>query len=552
MKKSLSRFISILLVLSVAVTLSFTAAAETKVLEGTAEGFGGKVTVEVKVEDDEIISVEAYGDKETEGIGTPALEEIPQKIIEANSTDVDLISGATYTSEAVVYAVNNALNPEEYPAPDFEEVEAETQSLEASELYQGFGLVNNGRIGPGKDNTGTQVYSFNEVYANVLFDEDGKIVFIHIDELEVATPNYDGKAMPHLSGFPPQGGYNFDEDHDQEIEGKTPATDEYFLSEIDGWKTKRERGENYVMSALGTWADQMDTYEELFVGMTVDEVEEWFANYTDQNGRPIKADSEAYSELNDDEQEMLADVTSGATMSLSDGHGYFIKAIKKAYENRFAVEKAEEAVSFGFGLDHNGRIGPGKDNTGTQVYSFNNVFVNTLFNEKGEIVSIFIDELEVATPNYDGKAMPHLSGFPPQGGYNFDEDHDQEIDGKTPATDEYFLSEIDGWKTKRERGENYVMSALGTWADQMDTYEELFVGMTVDEVEEWFANYTDQNGRPIKADSEAYSELNDDEQEMLADVTSGATMSLSDAHGYFIEAIRASYENRIDLNLNIK
>jgi len=63
MKKSLSRFISILLVLSVAVTLSFTAAAETKVLEGTAEGFGGKVTVEVKVEDDEIISVEAYGDK---------------------------------------------------------------------------------------------------------------------------------------------------------------------------------------------------------------------------------------------------------------------------------------------------------------------------------------------------------------------------------------------------------------------------------------------------------------------------------------------------------
>ncbi|KXS49852.1 MAG: FMN-binding domain-containing protein, partial [Halanaerobium sp.] len=66
------------------------------------------------------------------------------------------------------------------------------------------------------------------------------------------------------------------------------------------------------------------------------------------------------------------------------------------------------------------------------------------------------------------------------------------------------------------------------------------------------ANYTDQNGRPIKADSEAYSELNDDEQEMLADVTSGATMSLSDAHGYFIEAIRASYENRIDLNLNIK
>ncbi|WP_166668714.1 hypothetical protein, partial [Halanaerobium saccharolyticum] len=293
-------------------------------------------------------------------------------------------------------------------------------------------------------------------------------------------------------------------------------------------------------------------YEELFVGMTVEEVEEWFNNYTDERGRPIKPDTENFEELNSDEQEMLVDVTSGATMSLSDAHGYFIEAIKEAYDNRFAVNKADEVESFGFGLTHNGRIGPGKDDTGTQVYSFNNVFVNTLFNDEGEIVSIFVDELEVATPNYDGEAMPHLSGFPGQGGYNIDEDHDQEVEGKTPDTNEYFLSEIEKWKTKKERGEDYVMSSLGTWADQMDTYEELFVGMTVEEVEEWFNNYTDERGRPIKPDTENFEELNSDEQEMLVDVTSGATMSLSDAHGYFIEAIKESYENRINLNLEIE
>ena len=39
---------------------------------------------------------------------------------------------------------------------------------------------------------------------------------------------------------------------------------------------------------------------------------------------------------------------------------------------------------------------------------------------------------------------------------------------------------------------------------------------------------------------------------MLADVTTGATMSLSDAHGYIIEAILDSYENKIDLNLSVE
>src|SRR6056297_2671648 len=278
MKKSLALFISIFMILTAVSAFAFAGAAEAEVLEGTAKGFGGKVSVEVLVDDDTIVFVNAFGSEETDGISTKALKEIPYRIMEANSTDVDMVSGATYTSEAVVYAVNNALDPENYPAPVFEDKKKKTKTAEASELYQGFGLAYNGRIGPGKDDTGTQVYSFNEVYANVIFDEEGKIVFMHVDELEVATPNYDGKGMPHLSGFPGQGGYNIDKDHDQTVDGKTPDTNENYLSEVEGLKTKRERGEDYVMSALGTWADQMDTYEELFVGMTVDEVEEWFYN----------------------------------------------------------------------------------------------------------------------------------------------------------------------------------------------------------------------------------------------------------------------------------
>ena len=343
MKKFLTVAICLLLMTTLLVSLNNDAQARSKLLTGVADGFGGLVEVEVLLDQDgDIIFVKAYGDKETEGIGTPALRELPRRIIVANSTDVDMISGATYTSEAVIYAVNNALNPEKYPAPEAaKEAKKEKTAVEASDVYQGFGVAYNGRIGPGKDNTGTQVYSFNQVYANVLFNENGEILDIHIDELEVATPNYDGNGMPHLSGFPGQGGYNFDGDHDQVVEGKTPDNDAYFIAEVDGWKTKRERGEDYVMSPLGTWADQMDTFEEVFVGKTVQEIEEWVQKYTsDINRRPLKPnssneeDQQKYNALTKDEKEMLADVTSGASMSLSDAHGYFIEAIKDSYNNR--------------------------------------------------------------------------------------------------------------------------------------------------------------------------------------------------------------------------
>lgn len=84
-------------------------AAEQETLTGTAEGFGGDITVTVVVKGDDIISVEAVGDNETEGIGSMAIEKLPNLIAEANSTEIDGISGATYSSDGIKAAVNNAL-----------------------------------------------------------------------------------------------------------------------------------------------------------------------------------------------------------------------------------------------------------------------------------------------------------------------------------------------------------------------------------------------------------------------------------------------------------
>jgi uncharacterized protein with FMN-binding domain len=85
-----------------------TASAQ-ETLTGTAEGFGGDVTVTVVVKGDDIISVEAVGEGETPGIGSMAIDELPAKISEADSTEVDGVSGATYTSDAIKAAVQSAL-----------------------------------------------------------------------------------------------------------------------------------------------------------------------------------------------------------------------------------------------------------------------------------------------------------------------------------------------------------------------------------------------------------------------------------------------------------
>ena len=73
------------------------------------QGLGGPVKVEITATADKIIDVVATGDKETPGIGTKALEELPAAIISKNSIDVDAVSGATVTSDAIKEAAKKAL-----------------------------------------------------------------------------------------------------------------------------------------------------------------------------------------------------------------------------------------------------------------------------------------------------------------------------------------------------------------------------------------------------------------------------------------------------------
>lgn len=76
---------------------------------GTAAGKNGDVTVSVTVSADKIESVEVTDQKETQGIADPALEQVPAAIVDAQTPNVDTVSGATVTSTAIIEASKAAL-----------------------------------------------------------------------------------------------------------------------------------------------------------------------------------------------------------------------------------------------------------------------------------------------------------------------------------------------------------------------------------------------------------------------------------------------------------
>ena len=76
---------------------------------GEGQGFGGPVKVKVTMDGDKIAKIDVLSHGETPGISTPAFDAIPDAIIAAQSTEVDVVSNATRTSNALIEAVNNAL-----------------------------------------------------------------------------------------------------------------------------------------------------------------------------------------------------------------------------------------------------------------------------------------------------------------------------------------------------------------------------------------------------------------------------------------------------------
>lgn len=77
--------------------------------QAKAPGIHGDVVVETSFSKDRIESVKVVKQTETQGIGTKAVDMIPGRIVDAQSTKVDTLSGATITSKAIQTAVDDCI-----------------------------------------------------------------------------------------------------------------------------------------------------------------------------------------------------------------------------------------------------------------------------------------------------------------------------------------------------------------------------------------------------------------------------------------------------------
>lgn len=84
--------------------------------EGFGEGHGGEIRVSVTVAGNRIERIRVLSQNETPMIGDAAIEALTEAVVDANSTNVDAVSGASETSAGFLYAVDDALSKAE-PIP---------------------------------------------------------------------------------------------------------------------------------------------------------------------------------------------------------------------------------------------------------------------------------------------------------------------------------------------------------------------------------------------------------------------------------------------------
>lgn len=80
--------------------------------EGSAEGFHDEIRLSVTVEGGEIVTIDVISQDERGDLWEDVWSTVPDAVISRQSVDVDTVSGATWTSEAVLEAVLAALGSE--------------------------------------------------------------------------------------------------------------------------------------------------------------------------------------------------------------------------------------------------------------------------------------------------------------------------------------------------------------------------------------------------------------------------------------------------------
>lgn len=80
---------------------------------GEAQGYGGTVSVAVTIQDGTITDVAIISAKQEDAAYFDAAKGVIDEILEAQTTEVDTVSGATFSSNGILHAVADALGKAE-------------------------------------------------------------------------------------------------------------------------------------------------------------------------------------------------------------------------------------------------------------------------------------------------------------------------------------------------------------------------------------------------------------------------------------------------------
>ena len=81
---------------------------------GEGTGYKSIIKVKLKIKNGKMEDVKVISHDETNSYAKIPVEVIPNKILDSQSTNVDVITGATWTSNGIIDSVNNALNKSRY------------------------------------------------------------------------------------------------------------------------------------------------------------------------------------------------------------------------------------------------------------------------------------------------------------------------------------------------------------------------------------------------------------------------------------------------------
>ncbi|MGV8982576.1 FMN-binding protein [Clostridium sp.] len=87
------------------------------IYDGNAEGHIGPIKVQVVTDQYEIKEIKILEQQETPVIAETVYKKLPPRVIKANSTEVDVVGGATYTSNGFLKAIKNALDKAKVKIP---------------------------------------------------------------------------------------------------------------------------------------------------------------------------------------------------------------------------------------------------------------------------------------------------------------------------------------------------------------------------------------------------------------------------------------------------